>query len=163
MSGGGFETDFRAVELCTEGFDRIEFLLTANPGEKPKPLRQVASGGEVSRVMLAIKTVFASADKIPTLIFDEIDAGVGGAVAGRVAARLRELSQLHQAICVTHIPQIAASADGHYHVSKSTAKGRTRTSVSRVEDESRVDEQRAHAREAPNTVRESPIDRRHNR
>jgi DNA repair protein RecN (Recombination protein N) len=140
MKGAQFKTRIETVTLYRAGIDRIEFLLTANPGEKAKPLRQVASGGEISRVMLGIKTVFATADKIPTLIFDEIDAGVGGAVAGKVAARLRELTGSHQTICVTHLPQIAAAADVHYHVGKITAKGRTRTTISRIEAQSRVEE-----------------------
>ncbi len=129
MKGGTFETRIETAPLTKDGTDRIEFLLSANPGERPKPLRQVASGGEISRVMLAIKTVLASADRIPTLIFDEIDAGVGGAVANKVAQRLRELSVTHQTICVTHLPQIAAAASAHFTVAKATAKGRTSTRV----------------------------------
>jgi DNA repair protein RecN (Recombination protein N) len=140
MKGGAFQTRFERTELARTGIDRVEFLLTANPGESPKPLRQVASGGEISRVMLGIKTVFASADKIPTLIFDEIDAGVGGAVANKVAARLRELAQSHQTICITHLPQIAAAAHRHLHVAKATVKGRTSTSAVVVDADARVNE-----------------------
>jgi len=140
MKGGAFQTRFERTELARTGVDRVEFLLTANPGESPKPLRQVASGGEISRVMLGIKTVFASADKIPTLIFDEIDAGVGGAVANKVAARLRELAQSHQTICITHLPQIAAAAHRHLHVAKSTVKGRTSTTAVVVDADARVNE-----------------------
>jgi DNA repair protein RecN (Recombination protein N) len=128
------------MELSAQGLDRVEFYLAANPGEKPKPLRQVASGGEISRIMLALKVVSADADRIPTLIFDEIDAGVGGAVALKVAERLRKLAQSHQTLCITHLPQIAAAADNHYNVSKLTAKGRTLTTVVRVEEETRVEE-----------------------
>ena len=140
MKGAKFETQFETTDLTKSGVDRVEFLLAANPGERPKPLRQVASGGEISRVMLGIKTVFASADKIPTLIFDEIDAGVGGAVANNVATRLRELAASHQTICITHLPQIAAAAHWHLHVSKTVAKGRTSTGVHAVRDEGRVQE-----------------------
>ncbi|GMV90381.1 MAG: DNA repair protein RecN [Candidatus Hydrogenedentota bacterium] len=140
MKGGTFQTRFETVELTRTGADRVEFLLAANPGESPKPLRQVASGGEISRVMLGIKTVFASADKIPTLIFDEIDAGVGGAVANKVATRLRELAQSHQTICITHLPQIAAAAHRHLHVAKSTSKGRTSTTAVAVDADARVNE-----------------------
>jgi DNA repair protein RecN (Recombination protein N) len=140
MKGGAFQTRFERTELARTGVDRVEFLLTANPGESPKPLRQVASGGEISRVMLGIKTVFASADKIPTLIFDEIDAGVGGAVANKVAARLRELAESHQTICITHLPQIAAAAHRHLHVAKSTSKGRTSTTAVVVDADARVNE-----------------------
>jgi DNA repair protein RecN (Recombination protein N) len=140
MKGGTFQTRFEAIDLSRTGADRVEFLLAANPGESPKPLRQVASGGEISRVMLGIKTVFASADKIPTLIFDEIDAGVGGAVANKVATRLRELAESHQTICITHLPQIAAAAHRHLRVEKSTTKGRSSTQVLAVDAEARVNE-----------------------
>ncbi|GMU94036.1 MAG: DNA repair protein RecN [Candidatus Hydrogenedentota bacterium] len=140
MQGAKFETRLDTVPLNKNGIDRIEFLLAANPGERVKPLRQVASGGEISRVMLAIKTVLAAADKIPTLIFDEIDAGVGGSVANKVAARLRELATSHQTICITHLPQIAAAADSHYYVAKSTAKNRTTTTVRCISDHERAEE-----------------------
>ncbi len=140
MKGGKFEVHMESAGLTRTGIDRVEFLLAANPGERSKPLRQVASGGEISRVMLAIKTVFASADKIPTLIFDEIDAGVGGTVANKVAARLRELSESHQTICITHIPQIAAAAHRHFHVAKATVKGRTATTIHVVDEGARVQE-----------------------
>lgn len=140
MKGGTLETRIDEMALTREGIDRVEFLLSANPGERPKPLRQVASGGEISRVMLAIKTVLASADRIPTLIFDEIDAGVGGAVANKVAQRLRELSVTHQTICITHLPQIAAAASAHFTVAKSTAKGRTATRVRHLDAAERTKE-----------------------
>ena len=140
MKGGRFETRFECGELCATGIDRVEFLLAANPGEPLKPLRHVASGGEISRVMLALKSVFAKADTIPTLIFDEIDAGVGGAVANKVAAKLAELAGSHQTICISHLPQIAAAAQTHFHVAKETQKKRTVTSVARIADEDRVRE-----------------------
>ena len=140
MENGRFETQFEPADLGPSGVDRIEFLLTANVGEKPKPLKQVASGGEISRVMLALKTTFAQADQIPTLIFDEIDAGIGGAVAAKVADKLSELAKLHQTICVTHLPQIAAAAALHYHVEKREEGGRTLTSLRRVEGQERVEE-----------------------
>ncbi len=140
MKGGQFETRFEHGELGPAGTDRVEFLLAANPGETLKPLRQVASGGEISRVMLALKSVFANADTIPTLIFDEIDAGVGGAVAKKVAAKLGELADSHQTICISHLPQIAAAAETHFHVAKMIRKKRTVTSVERIADEERVRE-----------------------
>lgn len=140
MKGGRFETRIERAELTSNGVDRVEFLLAANPGEKLKPLRQVASGGEVSRVMLALKSVFAGADKIPTLIFDEIDAGVGGAIAAKVGARLRQLAESHQTICISHLPQIAAVAGHHFHVAKSTGRGRTTTSVAPITGDARVEE-----------------------
>ena len=140
MKGGRFETSIETTALCLNGVDRVEFLLSANPGEKLKPLRQVASGGEVSRIMLALKAVLAQADKIPTLIFDEIDAGVGGHIARNVVNKLRELARSHQTICITHIAQIAAGADTHFHVAKAAQKGRTATTVAPVENEARVEE-----------------------
>lgn len=140
MKGGTFVTAFERTGLTLSGVDRIEFLLAANPGEKPKPLRQVASGGEISRIMLALKAVFASADRIPTLIFDEIDAGVGGKTATSVARKLRELAASHQTICITHIAQIAAAAQAHFQVAKTAAKGRTATSIALVDGETRIQE-----------------------
>lgn len=140
MEGGRFSTNFEDTALSADGIDRVEFFLAANPGERLRPLRQVASGGEISRIMLALKAVFAGADKIPTLVFDEIDAGVGGAVATKVSGKLRELAQSHQTICVTHLPQIAAAAQTHYYLSKSAWKGKTATQVTLVEDEARVEE-----------------------
>lgn len=140
MAGARFETVLEQSDLTAKGLDKAEFKLAANKGERLKALRQVASGGEISRIMLALKAVFAHADRIPTLIFDEIDAGVGGAVANRVAAKLVQLAESHQTICITHLPQIAAAASRHYHVAKTTRKDRTLTDVSRVEAEERVRE-----------------------
>jgi DNA repair protein RecN (Recombination protein N) len=140
MKGARFETVFETADLGAHGIDRVEFLLAANLGEKAKPLRQVASGGEISRIMLALKTVFAEADKIPSLVFDEIDAGVGGAVARNVAEKLAELARSHQIICITHIAQIAAAAAGHFTVHKHTHKARTVTSLTPVFEEARVRE-----------------------
>lgn len=140
MKGAHFQTVFDACGLCAHGVDRVEFFLAANAGEKPKPLRLVASGGEISRIMLALKAVFAEADKIPSLIFDEIDAGVGGVVARKVADKLEDLSRSHQVICITHIAQIAAAAETHMNVLKETVKGRNLTRVIPVEKEARVAE-----------------------
>lgn len=140
MKGAQFETRIGEGELTRAGIDRVEFYLAANPGEKPKPLKQVASGGEVSRIMLAMKATFAGADKIPTLVFDEIDAGIGGAVASKVATKMTALAESHQLICITHLPQIAAAADMHYHVAKSVAGKRTSTDVVQVAAQQRVDE-----------------------
>lgn len=140
MAGAVFDTDLQPVDLNATGIDRAEFLLCANPGERPKPLRHVASGGEISRIMLAIKAVFADVDTIPTLVFDEIDAGIGGAVAGMVAAKLSRLSGARQTICITHLPQIAAAADAHYRVEKAAANARTITTVRRIDDEARISE-----------------------
>ncbi len=140
MKGARFESRLERIELCANGLDRVIFLIAANAGEDLKPLRQVASGGEVSRIMLALKAVFADADRIPSLIFDEIDAGVGGGVARMVAGRLGELAQSHQVVCVTHIAQIAATAGTHFTVSKTTGGKRTLTQVCAVEDAAREEE-----------------------
>lgn len=140
MAGAAFDVSLAEGELTAHGSDRVEFLLAANKGERAKALRQVASGGEISRIMLALKATFAKADAIPTLIFDEIDAGVGGAVANAVARKMNELATSHQVIAITHLPQIAAAAERHFHVAKASAKGRTLTRVERVESEARVAE-----------------------
>jgi DNA repair protein RecN (Recombination protein N) len=140
MEGARFDIEFNETSLGLSGIDEIEYRLMANPGEPAKALRQVASGGEISRIMLAIKSVFAETDAIPTLIFDEIDTGVGGAVANQIGQRLKSLAKNHQTICVTHLPQIAAAADSHYHVSKSTSKNKTTTQVAVIENTKRVEE-----------------------
>lgn len=137
MKGARFETRFTDIPLCAHGVDGVEFLLSANAGEKPKPLRAVASGGEMSRIMLALKSVFAGMDRIPTLVFDEIDAGVGGVVARRVAEKMAALAASHQVLCISHLPQIAAAADAHYVVEKQVRRGVTATAVARVDGEER--------------------------
>lgn len=111
------------------GQDTVEFMFSANPGEPLKPLAKVASGGELSRVMLALKTILADSDRVPVLIFDEVDAGVGGAVAEVMGARLRSLSQHHQVLCVTHLPQVGSQAHAHYLVEKLVRQNRTVTQV----------------------------------
>ena len=111
------------------GRDRVEFLLSSNPGEPPRPLGRVASGGELSRIMLALKTVLAEMDQVPVLVFDEIDTGVGGAVAAAMGTRLRKLGSFHQVFCITHLPQVAAQAEHHLLVEKGLESQRTSTSV----------------------------------
>ena len=111
------------------GRDRIEFLLSSNVGEPPRPLARIASGGELSRIMLALKTVLADSDHVPVLVFDEVDAGVGGAVAAAMGTRLRKLGSLHQVFCITHLPQVASQADHHLLVAKGREGKRTTTSV----------------------------------
>jgi DNA repair protein RecN (Recombination protein N) len=122
------------------GMDRPEFLITANPGEAPKPLRRIASGGEMSRVMLAMKSVLADADTIQALIFDEIDAGIGGEVAISVASHLKELSARKQVLCITHLATIAVQADNHIKVEKRTDGSHTETALSTVSGEELVSE-----------------------
>ena len=129
MDHTGFQIHVRTDEsesaLGPTGRDRVEYMLSANPGEPLQPLHRVASGGELSRVMLAMKTVLAEADQVPVLIFDEVDAGVGGAVAAVMGRRLRALGTYHQVFCITHLPQIAAEADAHIVVEKEVVKKRT--------------------------------------
>jgi len=121
------------------GMDDIDFLISANPGEPLKPLRKIASGGELSRIMLAIKKVIGG-DEEKTLIFDEVDAGIGGRVADLVGRRLHDLSGKHQVICITHLPQIATYADRHFLVEKIIRKGTTRTNIKQIGDTERVQE-----------------------
>ena len=120
-------------ELHENGIDNIEFLLSANAGEEPKPLSKIASGGELSRIMLAIKCVLSELDDIDTLIFDEIDSGVSGRAALKIAAKMKELSKTHQVICVTHLAQIAAFADEHKLISKEEKDGRTYTCIASLD------------------------------
>lgn len=122
------------------GCDDIEFLISANLGESPKPLSKIASGGELSRVMLAIKSVLSDKDGTGTLIFDEIDTGISGRAAGKVGRQMKKLSSGKQVICVTHLAQIAAAADSHYLIEKSTENGRTYTAVLPLIDETRIKE-----------------------
>lgn len=122
------------------GIDRVQFLIAPNPGEPFKPLNKIASGGETSRLMLALKTILASADATPTLIFDEIDAGISGRSGHVVGEKLWMLTQNHQVICVTHLPQIAAFADTHYNVNKQIFENRTKTMVNELQPEQRMHE-----------------------
>lgn len=127
-------------ELGPRGLDGVEFLFSANPGEPVAPLTKVASGGELSRVLLAIKGVLATGDHITTYVFDEVDAGVGGAVAEAIGRRLYHASVGRQVLCITHLPQIAAFATNHLHVTKHTEDGRTTTRVSQLTAKQRVEE-----------------------
>ena len=114
-----FTMEFRELDHVTaEGFDDAEFMIRTNPGEPLRPLKDIASGGELSRIMLAIKTVLAEHDDIDTLIFDEIDAGISGRTAQAVSEKLSVVAKTHQVICITHLPQIAAMADQHYLIEK---------------------------------------------
>jgi DNA repair protein RecN (Recombination protein N) len=122
------------------GCDRVESLLSSNPGEPPRPLGRVASGGELSRIMLALKTVLAEMDQVPVLVFDEIDTGVGGAVAAAMGIKLRKLGSFHQVFCITHLPQVASQAEHHVLVEKGLDGQRTSTSVRMLKGVGREEE-----------------------
>ncbi|MGN0325758.1 MAG: DNA repair protein RecN [Lachnospiraceae bacterium] len=136
-----FTVMVKQKEGCTaDGYDETDFMISLNPGEKMRSLKDVASGGELSRIMLAIKTVFARKDQIDTLIFDEIDTGISGKTAWKVAEKMAILGKEHQVICITHLPQIAAMADTHYLIEKKEEDGKTRTSLRELEKEDMIRE-----------------------
>jgi DNA repair protein RecN (Recombination protein N) len=141
----GFEVRFQeqgqGLEVIkNNGWDRVEFFFSANPGEPARPLAKVASGGELSRLMLALKCLLAKKDMVETVIFDEVDAGIGGEAAEAVARKIQELATHHQVFCVTHLPQIAARGNSHFLVAKQMEQGRTLSSFSLLAPEQRVDE-----------------------
>lgn len=154
MPGARFQVDFQQtadpqgaplpdgqrLTYRASGLEKVEFLIAPNPGEGFKPLAKIASGGETSRLMLAIKNVLAKADHIPTLIFDEIDQGIGGRVGAIVGEKLWELSRQHQVLCITHLPQLAVFGEQHLHVQKAVSDGRTATQVEQLEGEARLQE-----------------------
>jgi DNA repair protein RecN (Recombination protein N) len=122
------------------GADRVEILFSANPGEEPRPLRKIASGGELSRLTLAVKSVLAAVDRVPTLVFDEIDAGVGGRLGSALGKTLAALARHHQVICVTHLPQMASYAARHWVIRKQIERGRSRTTITPLDEAERIDE-----------------------
>ena len=132
------ELDGDAVAFDATGADEVVFRFAPNPGEPPRPLAKIASGGELSRVALAIKQVLAAADDTPTLVFDEVDAGIGGRTADPVGRSLWALARDHQVLVVTHLPQIAAHADAHFRIAKRERDGRTVTEVERLDREGRI-------------------------
>jgi DNA repair protein RecN (Recombination protein N) len=123
-----------------DGMDKVEFMISTNPGEPLKPLVKIVSGGEISRIMLALKTILAKTDDIPVLIFDEADVGISGRIAQTVAEKMDEVSKYHQVICVTHLPQIAAMADAHFRVKKEFSNNRTMTLVQQLTEDQRREE-----------------------
>ena len=136
-----FEAKFNALdEPGPNGFDSVELLFSPNPGEPLKPLRAIASSGEISRLMLAIKSALAAHDAIPLLVFDEIDTNVGGEIAHAVGAKMRMLGRDHQVICITHLPQVAATASSHFVVTKDVARGRTFSNLHEVTGKGRQEE-----------------------
>jgi DNA repair protein RecN (Recombination protein N) len=154
MAGARFEVAFqqeqdpdgvqigngKSVKFYPEGLEKVEFLVETNPGEGLKPLAKTASGGETARLMLAIKNVLAQADHISTLIFDEIDQGIGGRIGAVVGEKLYRLTPEHQVICITHLPQLAGFGQQHFQVEKSLVDGRTNILVKEIQGEERVAE-----------------------
>ncbi len=141
MAGGRFTAALRPVDGgSAQGNEAIEFLVAANPGQEPRPLAKVASGGELSRISLAIQVITSKAAAVPTMIFDEVDSGIGGAVAEIVGRKLRSLGRERQVLCVTHLPQVAAQADHQWSVAKLTANGAVRSTVAVLDEAARVEE-----------------------
>lgn len=136
-----FKIDITKKDKITEnGFDNVEFMISTNPGEPLKPLVKVASGGELSRIMLAIKSILATEDEIDTLIFDEIDTGISGKTAQMVAEKLAKISKNHQVICISHLSQIAAMADNHYLIKKDMENNSTSTTILKLDREQSIQE-----------------------
>jgi len=136
-----FDMEFETLDHFTpDGWDEVQFLISTNPGQPMRPLKDVASGGELSRIMLAIKTVLADSDEILTLIFDEIDTGISGRTAQKVSEKLSYIAGSHQVICITHLPQIAAMADIHFEILKSASEGSTATTIERLGREKSIRE-----------------------
>lgn len=136
-----FHIEFQNIEHYTgNGIDDAEFYISTNPGEKPRPLAEIASGGELSRIMLAIKSVLADKEDTPTLIFDEIDSGISGITAGKVAEKMKTIAKNRQIICITHLPQIAALSDSHYMIEKISHENQTKTKISHLNYDQSVQE-----------------------
>lgn len=135
-----FIIDGKSIRIGSDGMDRVEFLITANAGEEPRALRKVASGGEISRVMLAMKSILANSDSIETLIFDEIDSGIGGVTANNVAEKMRSISEKKQLLSITHLPQIASKASTQFYISKTVQGNQTMTGARPLSAEERVNE-----------------------
>jgi DNA repair protein RecN (Recombination protein N) len=132
--------DGKGANPTASGFDQIEFLAQTNPGQPPQPLRKIASGGELSRIMLALKGILASSDRISVLVFDEIDANVGGRLGSVIGSKLRSLATHHQVLCITHLPQIASYADRHVTVRKEVTGNQTTTTVRSIDGDVRLQE-----------------------
>ncbi len=140
MAATKFEVSIEAQPVTSKGADRVEFLLSPNPGEPLRPLAKIASGGEMSRIMLAMKSVLARTGAIPTMIFDEIDVGVGGRTAQTIGDKLEALAREAQIMCITHLPQIASRAGTHFFIEKQVHEGRTTVSVAPLDSEGRIEE-----------------------
>ena len=140
MQGAEFEVSFKETELWQKGTDDVEFLISTNTGEPKKPLGKIVSGGELSRIMLAIKSILPKSETEPAMIFDEIDTGVSGRAAQKIANKLAELSQKNQILCVTHLAQIAAGADTHFLIEKNEIDQKTYTTVTTLDHDGRINE-----------------------
>ena len=140
MEGGQFSIAMHAGPPASHGQDQVEFLVAGHAGSTPRPLAKVASGGELARISLALSVIASRAARVPTLIFDEVDSGIGGAVAEVVGNLLRELGARHQVLCVTHLPQVAARAQQHFQVSKQNVKGKTQSSIALLQPPERIEE-----------------------
>jgi DNA repair protein RecN (Recombination protein N) len=164
MQGGVFEIQVETLQddaaFSASGADQIQFMVSANPGQSVKPLAKVASGGELSRISLAIQVILSESSLIPTLIFDEVDSGIGGGIAEIVGRKLRQIAHNRQVFCVTHLPQVASQAHQHLQVHKTKTNSATRTDVLMLDESQRLEEiarmlggmtiteqTRAHARE----------------
>lgn len=139
-SAAGVTYHAKTVEVSPTGADHIEFLVAPNPGEALKPMTKIASGGELSRIMLALKAILAELDQVPTMVFDEIDVGIGGRTAQAVAEKIGGIGEARQVICITHLPQIASMAKRHFYIEKQVAGGRTKVTVYTLTPEQRVEE-----------------------
>ena len=134
------EVSHETGKLTVNGMDKIEFLISSNKGEAAKPIAKIASGGELSRIMLALKSVIADKDSVPTMIFDEIDTGVSGRAAQKIGIKIRHISKIRQVLCVTHLSQLAVMADTHLLIEKKTKNDRTSTSVTLLDENGRINE-----------------------
>lgn len=140
MEQAVFKVMFNETQLGATGKDKVEFYLTTNVGESPKPLAKIASGGELSRIMLAMKTIFSATQSVTSIVFDEVDTGVSGRVAQAIAEKIHQVGQYSQVLCITHLPQVAAIADTQYFIKKIVKDNRTQTQVSELTETERVDE-----------------------
>ena len=135
-----YDTKISRCEFSRRGFNDIQFLISTNPGDPLKPLNKIASGGELSRIILALKVVLSGKDSVSTMIFDEVDVGVGGSAAQKIAEKLRSISKDKQVIVITHLAQIASFADNHYLISKKVENGNTYSEINLLSDTQRIDE-----------------------
>ena len=140
LKNARFEVEFSEKDLSGDGRDSVQFLFSANPGQAPRPVNRVASGGELSRIMLLLKSFVSTGDSGSIFIFDEVDAGIGGVVAESIGRKIKNLSGQSQVVCITHLPQVAKFADTHLLVAKEFGDGETDVSVDALGEEERVEE-----------------------